>query len=81
METTYDELVEFSEHLDALTKVGSFALDYMMPILGEGKGPKEQLILSRTCLHKNTDSYRITDLPHGNHGWYCTDCGKVVQWG
>lgn len=48
------------------------------------KDPIEQVMVTKECIHPE-DEYPIDTIywesETGNHGWCCSKCGTVIQWG
>ena len=72
------------EELNSFTDaIGSKALDEFIP-LPHLTIPQQQAMIS-VCNHQDGDSDEESEYwenkDSGGHGWCCTKCGKVTQWG
>ena len=66
-----DELVEFAEFM------GTKYIDTFIPIPNV---PNEtQKKRTKDCKHDGDAAYYETET--GSHGWCCSHCGTVTQWG
>lgn len=67
-----DELDKFAD------AINSKALDGTIPL--PNRTTEEQKILIQQCDDHDSDT-EYWERDNGSHGWCCSVCGKVVQWG
>lgn len=56
--------------------MGRNFIDEVIPL--PGKTPQEQKNAMQNCTHEDADYWEDET---GSHGWCCSQCGEVVQWG
>jgi hypothetical protein len=66
-----EELNEFSN------EIGSKYLDQFIPLPNLSTEEQKERMVS--CKEHEDAEYWERD--NGKHGWCCSDCGKVIQWG
>lgn len=66
-----EELNSFSDD------IGNSALDEVIPL--PYLSVEQQKIELATC--KNHDDAEYYECDNGSHGWCCSTCGTVTQWG
>ncbi len=78
MEGIYISSVELH---DLSEKIGSKYLDEVVPL--PDKTPDEQKELIKNCGkdHDDLDNAQYWEVDTGSHGWCCSKCGTVIQWG
>jgi ribosomal protein S27AE len=81
---TDEELQEFAKFLSANNVDKVRGMDSFMPI--PEMNTQQQLNEIRECCGDDADmaehvSPEYFERPNGSHGWSCSRCGYVVQWG
>ena len=62
--------------------IGSNALDEFIPL--PNLSIEQQKAMISVCNHQDEDNDEKSEYwenKDGGHGWCCTTCGKVTQWG
>ena len=64
--------------------VKSEYIDRYIPLPGMTVSQQTKLINSKVCpedAHNKMENVDYWENQEGSHGWACTKCGEVVQWG
>ena len=71
IEITQQELIEFSE------KMNRSYIDEIIPLPNIATNKQKQT--AQNCDHQTDGIYWESNT--GSHGWCCSACGTVIQWG
>lgn len=67
-----EELKEFSD------EINNDFMDEIMPL--PNMSVEQQQIRLKVCKKHDGDT-EYWERDNGSHGWCCSNCGKVIQWG
>lgn len=76
IEVSEEELNSFAELMIRLEL--STSIDSIIPL--PNLNIQDQMERLANCDHENT-AVKYFERRNGQHGWCCSFCGKVVQWG